>query len=113
MDNLQNLFIRAAKSKNPEKRIRSIMRRFYLNDNPSVRHIRMIYGKICDENDLISLPRFLGEFENKERMDHLMETYDDSYYFGDRIATILIDCVGLCRVDRLPYTYRAGRRWKN
>ena len=48
MDNTTQLFIRACKSKNPEKRINSVYRRFYTHHSDADIHIINILSRICD-----------------------------------------------------------------
>jgi len=49
MDNTTQLFIRACKSKNSEKRLYSVYRRFYGNYENVEPNIAYILSKICDE----------------------------------------------------------------
>lgn len=51
------LFIRGCKSSNPNIRLRSIYRRYYLSINPSFidGHISNILAKICIEHNLASI----------------------------------------------------------
>ena len=61
MDNLTMLFIRACKSKNPEKRLYSVYRRFYGNYENVESSISYILSKICESHINITTTQLIDK----------------------------------------------------
>ena len=62
MKKLDQLFIRACKANNPNKRLQSVYRRFYLGDGSDCKpHVIRILGKICDDYSLLSIVDFIDK----------------------------------------------------
>jgi len=68
MNKQRQLLIRACKSKNPLKRLRSIYRRFYLDrftDYEFYAHVGGFLLDICVDYDLYPLTKFVSDLEPK------------------------------------------------
>jgi len=79
MNKITQLFIRACKSKNPQKRLRSISRRFYIRTINEDGYITMKLAEICDKyvpikatklyEELIH-PFVMRDYSNQEKLFH-------------------------------------------
>jgi len=69
MDNITQLFIRACKSANPERRVKSVYRRFYNyckrenKSNEYDKHIANILIDICESHKLLSVSKLATELD--------------------------------------------------
>jgi len=61
MNKIDQLFIRACKSKNPHKRLKSIRRRFYIRLNDDDKYITMKLAELCDKYIPIKSTKLLEE----------------------------------------------------
>lgn len=62
MNNLEQLFIRACKAKEPRKRLNSVYRRFYLVDEDTSYGIGRILLQICEKYNLGTLSHVVNSF---------------------------------------------------
>jgi hypothetical protein len=62
---LESIFIRACKSRNPEVRLKSVYRRFYCKEKPSEILLAYLLSEIVDKYKLISVQRLISEFDEK------------------------------------------------
>ena len=61
MDNIDQLFIRACKSKEPDKRLESLVRRFYMTGSKTNKSLIIsILSVMCDNHSPIMSPSYLG-----------------------------------------------------
>ena len=102
---LENLIVRACKSKNSKRRLRSVITKFYWipRDMPfDVRYSRVVLSNICEKYGLITLSKFVGEYISREHMNHLLSSNSDD----DLITEILISSIKLSPITKFP-GYRA------
>ena len=98
MDNIDQLFIRACKSREPEKRILSVYRRFYLSGGEqSYSHLVAILAKIINERIDYPLTDILSDLnpENPWRS----ASNEGSYW--ERVFDLLVSKIRLARVSEL------------
>ena len=98
MNNLDQLLIRACKSREPLVRLRTVYRRFYTNSAPEnvyIESIVQILARICDEN------------LNITTLDIVTELHDNSiWYPNPEVRTTDPDVLKPKR-ERVPYLERA------
>ena len=91
------LFVRACKSLDPPKRIRSVYRRFYSGDSQPDKHLVVILSRICDEYvpfktaDLIN-----GLSPAKDWM------YEDCCDFYSRTIAIVTGQIRHAEIEKFP-----------
>jgi hypothetical protein len=103
MDNLTQLFIRACKSANPKKRVRSVYRRFYntYNENEQNeydRYIAIILLDICDEHKLLSLKKLATELDPNHFLKSL---YKEEETYLQEVIRICTSAIRLTEVKKL------------
>lgn len=104
---IQTLFIRACKSKDPEKRVGSVYRRFYLPYNQSDTNaiIASILTEIVDEYTPIHLHNLLRELSPQAYF------YNPETDYWTKVKKILINHIRLSHKDcfgnmRVPLMFR-------
>lgn len=106
---LENLLIRACKSRNPERRLHSVISRFYAirRDEPfKVEYCRVALASICEKYHLLSLSECMAKYMHRERMNYLFGSTDE-----DILTGILIGAIQVAPVDRFP-GYRKPRYFR-
>jgi len=99
MDNLDQLLIRACKSKEPEIRLRSVYRRFYLSTDDEIRvrvSLVAILARICDDNLTSTITEVItGLSPNRYNILNTKTEY------LDRTLSFLISKIRLAKTDDL------------
>jgi hypothetical protein len=99
MNKLEQLFVRACKSKNPETRVGSVLRRFYLLDMGPEYAIPML-ADICEKYRLISIPKLI------EALSPFNDWKYESRSKGDSRLGVLISVIRLS--ERVSYDQPDG-----
>lgn len=102
---LENLIVRACKSRNSKRRLHSVLTRFYWipRDMPfDVKYSRVVLSNICEKYDLITLSKFVSDYISRENMSHLFGDNSDD----DLVTEILISSIRLSPIAKFP-GYRA------
>lgn len=101
MNNVEQLFIRACKARDPFKRVQSVYRRFYLktNDDIMFMDIASLLSNICDEYVKPKVKTMIDNYHPTNRWKYGIEP-DDSHY---KLTTkILISYIRLAEKDKFP-----------
>lgn len=97
MNNLDQLLVRACKSKEPEIRLRSIYRRFYFSTDDEIRvrvSLVAILAKICDDNLTSTVTEVITGL-SPNRYNQLNVEIE----YLDRALSFLISKIRLTRID--------------
>lgn len=101
MDSVKQLIIRACKSKNPEKRLRTLYRRFYLTqvDDKTDFFIAGILTSICDTYLNVTVTQMVSDFCPQTAWKHGID--DEDTYWAAAVK-ILTGYIRLAERDRFP-----------
>lgn len=99
MDKIDQLFIRACKSKDPMVRLMSLRRRFYHVDPDSIIHLIVKLAGICDEYLSVKIIDVI-EGASPHRMMFLQNEKPEDY--NTRCLRFLIREIRLSKVDNFP-----------
>jgi hypothetical protein len=111
MINLELLFIRTCKSQNPEKRIKSVYRRFYLDSGKFVdNHLLDILSKIVDKHLNITNTQMINLLNPDTSWMHLNKSGETPY--STRVMRILISEIRHSSIDDFE-GFISPRRYRN
>lgn len=104
MDNLTKLFIRACKSNDPDVRLESVYRRFYLPSGTGNRiHITTILMDICESYSLVTISKLIGAMSPENAWKYAPEDADEpEYSYVDAAYNALVSFIRFSPIDRLP-----------
>lgn len=109
MDNITALFIRACKSSDPEKRVRSVYRRFYGSTKLCNAQLAYLLGEIVEEYNLISITALIS------RLDPVhIYFYNHSHVpveYADRCLIVMRSILRYTSIDQLP-DYPVARKYR-
>ena len=96
--NLTMLFIRACKSQDPHKRIKSVYRRFYLYKDRSD-YLASILSDICDKYNLLSTKDWIDKLNPSQKIYYIEEDNNDYYQL---IVNIMISKIRHSPKSKFP-----------
>lgn len=100
INTIEELFIRACKSENPHKRIRSVYRRYYLKTNKNVdQHLANILSRIIEKYDLITQTRLINDL-NPANHWRFGLTKEDSY--NKCVLHVATSVIRFSKKDKFP-----------
>lgn len=108
MNKIENLIVRACKSKNPDQRLQSVYRRFYCS-HWHVSHMADILTEIVEDYNLTYLHLLASNLNPSQKfMFGLHETakYDEHLY------RVMLSAVRLCSVDKFSDKYIIPARFR-
>jgi hypothetical protein len=97
MEKLDVLFVRACKSSDPKIRLKSLYRRFYLNNENPTPHLVNILGNIVDKHIPMSAVTLMYELSPVNNWK-----YGEGAKFHDICLGVLITRIRLSKVDVFP-----------
>lgn len=105
MNNTDILFIRACKSKSPEKRLASVYRRRYGKYPNYEIYITNILTRICEEHNLISISKLILELNPETDWKYQDERFENKIY------KILLSTIRLSEISKFP-DFKITRKFK-
>ena len=94
MNNLEILIVRACFTPDPQVRLRSVYRRFYVNDDRLYRkNIRIILAKIIDKYFPVSLTKYLTAFADVNFTYEFFNPDKSEDSFVNRYSEIVLRCL--------------------
>ena len=96
--NIEQLFIRACKVLDSDKRIRSVYRRFYCLDGNPEPHIILILADICDKYIPMKISEVIDALNPSQSWNH----QNSKYVCNDVCLSALISRIRLSNIDSFP-----------
>jgi hypothetical protein len=116
MDKVTQLFIRACKSINPDKRLQSVYKRFYGSKDMYSEHISVILLKICQDYNLLTLESFASKIGREISwilspvFNRHSKTVDYNSYL-ESVNSVCISAIRLTKVSKLE-GFTAPRKFR-
>lgn len=99
MTKIDQLFIRACKSRYPEKRVLSVYRRFYIDFGGDIyNHLVQIFSRICDEHVLFKTIDLSNDLDPENKWKYGLERDTPYHRFCFRV---LMSKIRLAEVSSL------------
>jgi hypothetical protein len=100
MEKLEQLFIRACKSKDPQTRVRSVYRRYYVNYTIPEPHIINILAKICDKYVPMKVTEMIYGLHPDNRW--INGNGEDEYNYTIISLNVLINKIRFSETNKFP-----------
>ena len=107
MNKIDQLIVRACKSKDPEKRLDSVVRRFYLqqpNDSDKKYQLLNILVQIVNDYKLCSITQALFAYQEASYIQYLTPS--------EKLIDFCLGHIRHAERSKFPHTMRVSRRFK-
>lgn len=97
IDNIDQLVIRACKSKHPYQRLHSVYRRFYIKKQDPDQEIANLLAKICDRFTLVNSSELVNEMDPANNWK-----YDNDINYWQQVVHVLSSKIRLSEIVKFP-----------